>query len=333
MQMVRNTLGEDAVIVATREERGGNVHVTAAIEPRAQEPAFEVGRRGETGNERAGARGWLQYDEEQDECAVAEELTEVMLRHSVPEDVMDHILSCAMVVGMENPGHALIAAIEHLYGFKPLPQGAHHKALMLVGPPGAGKTLAAAKMAARAAMNALKVGVISTDTVRAGGIEQLQSFTRLLRIPLQKAQSPRDLDSILRDMQGFHQIIIDTAGLNPFDKEDVKVLARFMGAGNIEPVMTLPAGGDADESGEMARVFSTLGAARLLPTRIDIARRLGGILAAAHQGHLALTDAGNTSKVADGLTTLDPQKLARLLMPSAYPKHSSQNTRKAGTYS
>ena len=101
--MVRDTLGDDAVIVATREERGNaGVHVTAAVEP----PAFELGRDGAP----ADAGGWLQYDEEDEEFAVAEELTEVMLRHGAPEDVMDNIISCATVVGLEEPGVALVVA-------------------------------------------------------------------------------------------------------------------------------------------------------------------------------------------------------------------------------
>ena len=326
MQMVRDTLGDDAVIVATREERGGSVHVTAAIEPGMNAPNFEIGSETRDG-------GWLQYDSEQDESAVAEELTEAMLRHAVPEEVMDHILSCATVIGLENPGNALVAAIEHLYGFKPLQQGPHNKAFMVVGPPGSGKTLVAAKMATRAALQDMKVGVITTDTVRAGGVEQLQAFTKLLQIDLQMVKTPKRLEIALQNMQGYHQIIIDTAGLNPFDQSDVKTLANFIGAGNIEPVLALPAGGDAEESGEMARVFASLGAQRVIPTRIDIARRLGGLLSAAHQGQLAFADAGNTAKVADGLTTLSPEKLARLLMPEAYPTtpHFEQPSRQAGT--
>ena len=54
MQMVREMLGEDAIIVATREEKGGKaVCVTAAIEPGfekgayrdgyAESPNFEIG--------------------------------------------------------------------------------------------------------------------------------------------------------------------------------------------------------------------------------------------------------------------------------------------------
>jgi flagellar biosynthesis protein FlhF len=201
MQMIRDTLGEDAIIVATREEKGGKaVHVTAAIDPPSYSaPAFEIGKSS------APAEGddWLQYDEEEEQSLIAEELTEVLLRHSVPEDVMDQILSCATVVGLEQPSIALIAAIEHLYNFQPLPQKAHKKPIMMVGPPGSGKTLAVAKAAARGVMNGLRVGVISADTVRAGGVEQLAAFTKLLRIDLKKAAGPQELAEMLQRFAGL----------------------------------------------------------------------------------------------------------------------------------
>ena len=90
--MVRETLGEDAIIVATREERGGKtVRVTAAVEhadryedeeiaPR-RAPAFEPGVA--MPDEKPDS--WNQYQEEDDndENAVVEQLTDVMLRHAV----------------------------------------------------------------------------------------------------------------------------------------------------------------------------------------------------------------------------------------------------------
>ncbi len=325
MQMVRDTLGEDAIIVATREEKGGKaVRVTAAIDPTYSPPAFEISKTGP-----ANADDWLQYDEEEEESAIAEELTEVMLRHSVPEEVMDHILSCATVVGLEQPSIALIAAIEHLYNFRPLPQKAYKRPIMMVGPPGSGKTLAVAKAAARGVMNGLRVGVISADTVRAGGVEQLAAFTKLLRIDLRKAANPQELSTLLQNLSGFDQIIIDTAGFNPFDTADVKNAARLIGAADIEPYLVLPAGTDADESGEMARVFSAIGVNSLIATRIDIARRLGGVLSAAHYGGMSFADASNTPKVADGLFSLDPKSLAALLMPGAY--QAKTGYKKAGS--
>ena len=318
--MVREMLGEDAVIVATREERGGGVRVTAAVEP-----AFEVGHGGAA----ASGEDWLQYDAEEDEFAVTEEITEVMLRHAVPENVMDQILSCATVIGEENAGQALIASLEHLFHFRPLPVRAHKKAIMMIGSPGSGKTLAIAKLAARGAMKGLNIGVITTDVVRAGGVEQLAAFTKLLQIDLLKAKGPQDLPHVMNELHGCDQILIDSPGTNPFNAEEVRTLARLIGSADIEPHLVLAAGVDAEESGEIARAFASVGAHTLVPTRLDLARRLGGLLSAAHHGNLAFADASATPKVADGLVSLSPRTLAKLLMPGAYRDEAAQ--KKTGT--
>lgn len=323
--MVRDSLGEDAIIIATREEKGGkSVRVTAAIEE-DRGIAFELGKGGQVARE----DDWLQYDDEhENDNNLSEAIIDVMLKHNVPEDVMDHIVSCASVMDIEEPSVAFIGAVDTLFNFTPLPTKAYKKALMFVGPPGAGKTLCVAKQAARAVMSDLKVAVITTDTVRAGGIEQLQAFTKVLDIELLKAKTAAELARALSDAESADQIIIDTAGFNPFDPAQMKDLAKLIVAGDIEPILVLPAAMDAAESGEMARVFSALGVHRLLPSRVDIARRLGGLLAAAHQGNLAFSDVSATPQVAEGLQALSPRRLGSLFFPANTPTSPRSTTRR-----
>ena len=325
--MVRDSLGEDAIIIATREEKGGkSVRVTAAIEE-DRDIAFEIGKAGRL------ARGddWLQYDDENgDDNNPSEAIIDVLLKHSVPENVMDHIVSCASVMDIEEPSVAFVGALDTLFSFTPLPIKAYKKAIMFVGPPGAGKTLAVAKQAARGVMNGLNIEVITTDTVRAGGVEQLQAFTKVLQIDLRKAKSAAELARTLKDLSDADQIIIDTTGFNPFDASEMKDLTKLIVTGDIEPVLVLPAGLDASESGEMARIFSALGVHRLLPTRVDIARRLGGLLAAAHQGSLSFSDISSTPQVADGLQPLSPRRLGNYFFPSAVSTPRSTTRRKTG---
>jgi len=267
--------------------------------------------------------------------AVEEEITDMLLHHCVPEDVMDAILSCATVIGLENPGISLIAAVEHLFNFRPLPDGAHHRPMMMIGAPGSGKTLITTKMAARGAMAGLNVGVITTDTVRAGGVEQLEAFTKLLGINLIQAKNRMDLPFILSDMeeQGKDQILIDTSGFNPFNQSEVKTMAQLIGSADMEPYVIMPGGGDCEESAEIARACAVIGAYGLIPSRMDVARRFGGILSAAYHGELPYADMSNSSNVADGLGALTPQSLAKLLMPSAYKKQWNDTKKKDDQHS
>ncbi len=326
MNMIRETLGEDAIIVSTREENGGKtVRVTAAIDKDTEATM----PRPLDDRSAPSALDW-QYADDDDEATVVEEITEVMLRHAVPDEVLDQVVSAVNVMGLTESRNALFAALQNLFQFKPLPQKTYGKPLILVGPPGAGKTLAVAKIAARGALSGLRMAVITTDTIRAGGIEQLEAFTRLMKIDLKKAQGPKGLKDILTTLKGADQIIIDTAGVNPFDPESVKLLARLIHASEGDPVLVLPAGMDADESGEIARVFATIGAKALIPTRVDVARRLGSLLSAAHHGGLGFAEVSNTAKVADGLSPMSAKRLTQMLMPRAEDAAALANARKAG---
>ena len=122
-------------------------------------------------------------------------------------------------------------------------------------------------------------------------------------------------------MRAMDQIFIDTQGVNPFNKADITHLAKFKAAiPEVDSVLVMPTGGDSDESGETARAFRTLGVDKLMPARMDIARRIGGLLSAAYQGKMAFTDAGNAPNVADGLVQITPETLSHILMPDAYKK-------------
>jgi flagellar biosynthesis protein FlhF len=319
MQQVRKALGEDAVIISTRENvAGGGVRVTAAVE----EDLIEMEQQadimtGQAASPLAGPVDWIEDDEQEEdsESAMIEHLTDILLRHGMPADITDHILSCATIIGATDPRVAMTAALEHLFAYRPIPLKAYKKPIMAVGAPGSGKTLTIAKLATRAVMNGLRVHVITTDTVRAGGIEQLSAFTKILKTDLHKAKDPFELKQLLQTLPDTDQVLIDTPGINPFDQDDIKLLAKLMTAAPMDPLLVLPAGGDAVESGEIGRIFATLGVRWMLPTRIDIARRFGGLLEAAHQGGFSFADASNAPQVADGLVALTPERITNLLMP------------------
>ncbi len=341
MQMVREQLGDEAIIVATREENGGrSVRVTAAVERMDEVPGFESPtprQRSEPRTAQVRVRpkeivpeDYLQYDAEEDaEDAIQEILTDTLLRHGVPADIADMVMSTATMLGLNDAQSAMKKSIEHTFRFAPLPMKTKSKALMMIGAPGAGKTLATAKLAARAAMAGLQPCVITTDTQRAGGVEQLEAFTKLLNTPLLKARTPGDLRIHLDNARNADIILVDTGGTNPFDVDDMRRQSQLLEAGTIEPVLVMAAGGDAEESAEIARCFAVLGVQRLFPTRLDVARRLGGLLSAAGRAGIAFSDSSNTPMVANGVLTLSAQSLSTLLLSPSHRGKPSTGTESA----
>lgn len=80
--------------------------------------------------------------------------------------------------------------------------------------------------------------------------------------------------------------------------------------------------------GEIARAFSLMGVARMMPTRLDVARRLGGLLAAAERGGMAFAQGSHTEAVAEGLKPLSAEMLTDYFMPNAKLNESRHTSRK-----
>jgi flagellar biosynthesis protein FlhF len=219
-----------------------------------------------------------------------------------------------MISGLA-PLQALAGSLEKTLAFAPLALRRGAKPLIMVGPPGAGKTLVTAKLATRAVLAGRAVRVISSDTIRAGGIAQLEAFTTLLGIALHRADGEREMERQVLAATPDEIVLIDSGGINPYSAGDRRELADLIAAAGAEPIFVLPAGGDAFDTIEMAQAFRLLGAGRMLVTRLDMVHRLGSVLGAAEASGLGFCGAGTASDVTKGLTPLNPIALARLLLP------------------
>ncbi len=295
MALVRSSLGPDALILSTRRVSDG-VEVTAALEPApmdAPPPLPELLPSLPPHSVDPAQRAALAW-------------------HGVPPGLMDALA----------PGRladALSGVL--LFGDLPLDGAAP---LLVAGPPGAGKTLTVAKLATRLVMAGRTPLVVTADGQRAGAPEQLAAYTRLLGLTLVVASTPAPLGRALARSQDA-PVLIDTPGLDPFDASAREELLALAAASGAVTALALPAGLDPDEARELAEAFAEAGATLLIATRLDVSRRLGGVLAAATAG-LTVTEAGVGPGAADGLRPLTPELLAsRLTIPPGARPPASQD--------
>lgn len=222
---------------------------------------------------------------------------------------------------------SLESALASTLGFAPLPDANDAPPLLLVGPPGGGKTLTVARLATRHVLDGRTPLVITTDGQRAGAVEQLASYTRLLGLSLLVAENPVILGRALTRRQPGAPVLIDSPGADIFEPIQRSTLGALATASGATIVLVLPAGLDPAEAAETGACHAAEGASLLIPTRLDMARRLGSVLAAAHAGELSLTEAGIGPGATDGLVKLTPAFLAaRLLASPATPVSTSRNS-------
>ena len=198
---------------------------------------------------------------------------------------------------------------------------AFDRPLSVIGPPGAGKTLTVVRLATRLMLAGTPPMIVAADGNKAGATEQLLAFTRVLGVKLIHAPDALMLARALTQRRGGPPVLIDAPGSDPFDQAQADALRALIGAADARVALVLPGGLDPLEASELGEAYAALGADSLIATRLDLSRRLGGVLAAAHAGRLALTEAGIGPAVPDGLVPLTPDFLLNRLLRTGTHRH------------
>lgn len=302
MALVKQHMGVDAVILSTKEDVLTNrISVTAALEDEGGEM---------NGHNQA--------------FALADHLLSILNDQGIPASVSEKIIAAAAKTNADAPLMALSGALDESFSFNPIDTIKQNQPVMLMGIPGVGKTVTIAKLAARAVIKKQSIFLVTTDTEKTGAIDQLNGYSEVLKVPLKVAHTPALLEDELKTAPKGAQIFIDTAGINPFIPEEVARLKAFAIAAKAEPVLVMTSGGDALDACDIAHIFTDeLKCKKLIVTRVDIARRLGSIVAAADTAQLHFSHVSVTPHIIDGLSNLNPVVLARLLMGERAEKEQS----------
>ena len=329
---VRSELGDDAVIVSTADTPGGGVEIRAASDsdkPMRKAPVDRAALNAELEQRIAlqvlahlrsdltGRKGEKDKPDEADDprAALKSELRAVLQDHSIGAELIDHIAATADKVDSPELDYILTASFGSLFSFAPLPI-APARPVMLVGPTGAGKTSTAGKLAARSLMAGEGANVFGADVSRAGAVEQIQTYADALEAAYWTISSPDELKDVLSATRLPGAIIIDSPGVNPYDRNEVGYIELLLEASGAEPVLVVPSSGDRAEYVDLAKVFHALGARRMILTKMDSARRVGAGVTAAHEAGLALAHFGVSPFIAEGLQTASAERLTQRITSS-----------------
>lgn len=307
LRMAKAEFGPDVVILAT-EQIGQAVKLTVGVDHQAILTQWKSEAATEAENPLDAIAHALDF-------------------HRVPSSLAERLLASAENFLLDNPHQALGGALRTRFPLMPLTERLPERPVMLVGLPGAGKTSTLAKLAACARSKNWPVTAITCDLLKAGAVEQLATYSKALQIQAYRARTALALQRAVersKDQLAGHEagpentpgmILIDTVGSNPLIAGDLEQLRELAQAVDAEMVVVHAAGSDIAEAAELAALYAEIGASRLISTRLDTARRYGGILAAADAGKLAFAEMGVAPGIGDGLQIVGADALARLLLP------------------
>lgn len=190
----------------------------------------------------------------------------------------------------------------------------HGGVFAVAGPTGVGKTTSIAKLAARYALhnNADDIALVSADNYRIGAREQLETFARIINVPVYSVPDATLLDKTLAGIDK-RLVLIDTAGMGQRDERMVEqLLALRRSSIDISLLLALPANAQTATNQEIIEVFSEARPEAAILTKVDEATSLGGALSALISADLPLAYICDGQRVPEDLH-LAVQKLSWLV--------------------
>lgn len=198
----------------------------------------------------------------------------------------------------------------------------------LMGPTGVGKTTTTAKLAARCVMRfgASKVALLTTDSYRIGGHEQLRIFGRILGVSVHAVKDGADLQLALSELRNKHIVLIDTIGMSQRDRLVSDQISMLCRAGQpVQRLLLLNATCHGDTLNEVVQAYQRAPdqqpLAGCILTKLDEATNLGSTLDTVIRYQLPVHYVSTGQKVPENLYVATKQ----FLIKSAFciPRESS----------
>jgi flagellar biosynthesis protein FlhF len=140
-----------------------------------------------------------------------------------------------------------------------------------IGPTGVGKTTTLAKLAAASALHQKrKTLLITLDTFRIAAVSQLQTYARIMGIPMEIASNGHELQKVIRNYSDSERIFIDTAGRGPSQDQDIHELEKlFTVSKDIHSFLVLSATSGYQHLLHVDKRFNALPVQSYIFTKLD----------------------------------------------------------------
>jgi flagellar biosynthesis protein FlhF len=157
--------------------------------------------------------------------------------------------------------------------------------------------------------------IISMDTYRIAGADQLRSYASILGVGFQALETPVALAQAIEEHRGKDLILIDTPGYSPADLDTAADLARFLASRrDIESHLVLSA---SMRSADLSRVvdrFEIFRPEKLLFTKLDETEAFGPILNEAARTAKPVSYLCAGQQIPEDLEPAAKERIANLLL-------------------
>ena len=179
-----------------------------------------------------------------------------------------------------------------------------------------GKTTTVAKIAARALLDSkLRVSLVTVDTYRVGGSEQLARYGEIMGVPSHVARTPEELSKAIAKSRDADLVLVDTAGRATSEAvaQQAELLRSVPG---LQLTLVVSAATGWRELAGIAERYRKLRPEGLVVSKFDEAVAPGGVLSAAVRLPCPITCIADGQRVPDDLHEAIPDDLTDRTMAS-----------------
>ncbi|MEN9756576.1 MAG: flagellar biosynthesis protein FlhF [Pseudomonadota bacterium] len=176
--------------------------------------------------------------------------------------------------------------------------------IALVGPTGVGKTTSVAKIAAQFTIKhgPNQVALITTDNYRIAAHEQLNTYGRLLNIPVRVASSASELSHLIHSFSDKKLVLIDTAGMS---QRDMKLIEQINTLKEndlmIKSYLVMSAATEYKAMNEIIDAFHIFKPHAAILTKIDEAATVGSAISSLIEHNLPISFITNGQQVPEDM--------------------------------
>jgi flagellar biosynthesis protein FlhF len=162
----------------------------------------------------------------------------------------------------------------------------------LIGPTGVGKTTTIAKLAAKFVLKhgSSQIALITTDNYRIGAYEQLNTYGRILDVPVRVASTAEELRNFINGFADKRLILIDTAGMNQRDMKLVEQINTLQQNGlAIKSYLVISAATEYKAMNAIIKAFALFDPQVSILTKLDEAVTIGSAISSIIEHNLPLS--------------------------------------------
>jgi flagellar biosynthesis protein FlhF len=187
--------------------------------------------------------------------------------------------------------------------------------VMFSGPTGCGKTMSLMKVAIVSKwVHKAKVLIISCDTFKVGGSEQLQTYASVAGLPFRIAYTAGEIKKIISSESDYDFIFIDTPGRSYKNKDYVNELGLI--SKTISPdfsYLVISASTSEATINEVFKAYSTSSPNGVILTKLDEVSRIGAVYSELINSKIPVAYITNGQQIPDEIEPADKTKLVETM--------------------